>query len=591
MLRERLFAVFLGNLLFASLWALFCHRKAMDRSGAAVGGAILAASALPGSLIFAAVVSLVVLPITLKTPPFRCSSKVWAFFAGMSVCMPIAAWGASGARGALPFAEFAALPPAKNQAEVVSEARPDIVLVVADTLRGDAFADDTIPTPHLDALRERGVWTTSALAPSSQTVPSHLTLLLGLDVEAHGMRGNLSPWPSRALLQETSQVKPLATRLHEHGYRTAGIAANALLSMIPEDGQAFHEGFEVWDAMERFDPWRDFLVWKSNATWLGWMVVGPQDMPTKFVNQALRRVLYPDPRRLERYHRDEGVQAEARTHTMLEQLHGLPSPGFLFVNFMDVHAPYLPSKGAVSPEREYWLREHLRSVLKKGASGAEYSLELKGLYGREVSDLDARIGRIWARIVQSGRPTWFVLVGDHGEMFGEHGFVEHGGSNYRAEQEIPFLIAATHRNLDASFSVDPELVDVASTLLALVEGDGAQLHGRDVLHPQAQTRPRLSMRMGGCSLEAEGWKGHFRLHIQDGRTVGELMELFHTAVDPEEARNLLETEPAIAERLSGLLADRLRRDLAPQLEERVLSWGEERLLEGLGYGQAHDHGD
>jgi arylsulfatase A-like enzyme len=105
-----------------------------------------------------------------------------------------------------------------------------------------------VETPALDALRENGTWATSAVAPSNQTVPSHLSLLGAIHIEKHGCRANGSPWPSSEQLRERWDYVPLAERFRRAGYRTAGIVTNRLLRTRPEspEYQTFEEGFETW---------------------------------------------------------------------------------------------------------------------------------------------------------------------------------------------------------------------------------------------------------------------------------------------------------------------------------------------------------
>ncbi|MEN8160404.1 MAG: sulfatase-like hydrolase/transferase [Myxococcota bacterium] len=68
-----------------------------------------------------------------------------------------------------------------------------IVLVSIDTLRADrvgCYGSARAETPTLDALAARGVRFENAVAPAAITLPSHATLLTGLDPPQHGVRHN-----------------------------------------------------------------------------------------------------------------------------------------------------------------------------------------------------------------------------------------------------------------------------------------------------------------------------------------------------------------------------------------------------------------
>ncbi|MDH3687689.1 MAG: sulfatase-like hydrolase/transferase [Myxococcales bacterium] len=70
---------------------------------------------------------------------------------------------------------------------------PSVLLVTFDTTRHDAvgFAgNEAATTPHLDALAARGLVFERAYASAGITLPSHTTLLTGLEPHAHGVRDN-----------------------------------------------------------------------------------------------------------------------------------------------------------------------------------------------------------------------------------------------------------------------------------------------------------------------------------------------------------------------------------------------------------------
>ena len=70
-----------------------------------------------------------------------------------------------------------------------------IVLVTIDTLRADfvgAYTGGNAETPNLDALAESGVRFTAAISPAPLTLPSHASILTGLDPPHHGVRDNMT---------------------------------------------------------------------------------------------------------------------------------------------------------------------------------------------------------------------------------------------------------------------------------------------------------------------------------------------------------------------------------------------------------------
>ncbi len=113
-----------------------------------------------------------------------------------------------------------------SQSRGARQALPNLVLITLDTTRGDFVGElrDGSPsrTPVLDGLARSGVRYRQALAPAPLTLPSHASLLTGLDPPEHGVRDN-----STSALP--SDLPTLATELSERGYYTAAFVATRVL--------------------------------------------------------------------------------------------------------------------------------------------------------------------------------------------------------------------------------------------------------------------------------------------------------------------------------------------------------------------------
>ena len=72
---------------------------------------------------------------------------------------------------------------------------PDVVLVTIDTLRADrvgCYGHAPAQTPTLDRLALEGTRYDQCQAPVPVTLPSHATILTGLNPPRHGIRNNLT---------------------------------------------------------------------------------------------------------------------------------------------------------------------------------------------------------------------------------------------------------------------------------------------------------------------------------------------------------------------------------------------------------------
>lgn len=147
-----------------------------------------------------------------------------------------------------------------------------------DTTRADrlgCYGWDRAVTPVLDGLAARGVRFDAAYASSPMTLPSHATLLTGLEPPEHGLRVN-----GGARLPDGTDT--LATRLHDVGYRTGAFVA----AFVLDRRFGLDRGFEVYDdavgdpvpqpVPEQLSAHRagDAVV-DAALAWLGGVAAGP----------------------------------------------------------------------------------------------------------------------------------------------------------------------------------------------------------------------------------------------------------------------------------------------------------------------------
>lgn len=113
------------------------------------------------------------------------------------------------------------------------------VLVTIDTLRADrvgAYGAPAGRTPALDALAAAGARFETAISPAPLTLPSHATLLTGLDPPGHGVHHN-------GVFRLADEVPTVSEALRAQGVATAAFVAAYVL-----DGRfGLARGFDVYD--------------------------------------------------------------------------------------------------------------------------------------------------------------------------------------------------------------------------------------------------------------------------------------------------------------------------------------------------------
>jgi arylsulfatase A-like enzyme len=306
---------------------------------------------------------------------------------------------------------------------------PNVVLISVDTLRADhleiyGYGRQTMPNLTVWAEREAVVFET-AVAQAPWTLPSHVSMLTGLDPLVHGVNYH-RPAPEALLM--------LPEILYERGYRTLAVTGGAYLD--PQFG--LNQGFE------RFRYYRG-----------------------------------------ERYE-DELEQGLEVAVEWLRESSG--DPFFLFFHTYDVHEPYFarePYYGSFAGEdedsppvvtralpmrRELAFQARREMAFLGDSDGAAPDPErVRAMYDSGIAHTDRGLARLLSELEALGvaEDTIVVFTSDHGEALGEHGLAGHGDL-YDHTVLVPLIVrlpggeGAGERIAEQVRSVDlvPTLLDV-----------------------------------------------------------------------------------------------------------------------------------
>lgn len=309
---------------------------------------------------------------------------------------------------------------------------PNIVLVVLDTARADAFEpwgarDGASPT--VAQLARAGAAHPATMAPVGWTLPSHAAMFTGLlprDLGLHLVSdGDAAGY--RAVL-EANRDRTLAEVLRRSGWTTAAVSTNPVVH--PASG--FATGFEQFH--NRFSERTKGVRpqgWKAKSAWVLEVLAARLD--------------------------DGAVAVERLLAEWLRARDGRPF--FWFVNLMECHSPYLPPQpfsplGPVARVRAaieagQWLNFSAICAVSAGTpSVPEPVLErMRLLYAGAIAQLDAWIARLLHLLDASGvlDDTELVVTADHGENLGEGGLVGHAFSLDDRLLRVPFVCAGPLR--------------------------------------------------------------------------------------------------------------------------------------------------
>lgn len=271
-----------------------------------------------------------------------------------------------------------------------------VILISVDTLRPDrlgVYDGDPGTSPHIDALAREAVVFEQALAPSPWTLPSHMSMLTGLDPVAHGVK--------HEGMRLSKRVVTLAESLRKAGFRTAAFTDGGFV-----DHQfGFGQGFEIYRDRRHEDGPNGFARLLPEA--LDWLLASR--------------------------HED----------------------AFLFLHTFDAHSPYqegdaevqarFRARAAADAPDDHLLHRFQYLAQQQGQRVHEYGRlsELLADYDAGVFEADRGVGEVQDQLERTGRldNALIIVTSDHGESFADHGLhVGHGLGLMDDELHIPLIV-------------------------------------------------------------------------------------------------------------------------------------------------------
>ena len=480
-----------------------------------------------------------------------------------------------------------------------------IFLYVLDTLRPDhlgCYGYERDVSPNIDLLAKDGVLFEKCFTSTTWTRPVAASILTGAYPETHQTR-----------LRKDSFTTPL-TRLPEllqqGGYKTIGITTMGNLA----SNLGFDKGFNQY-----LDLFRD-----------------PEITSKRAKRDHVRKEL------LDLLDSKESNIALPLAEDINEKLVPLiekyqTENTFFFIWSIEPHVPY-------SPPDQFRRYSPPSSDLKEGtpedifSSGADDRKRLIDLYDDEIFYNDHCLGEIIEYLNESGiyDESMFIVIGDHGEAFFEHGGYTHGHAPYEELIHVPMVMkfpkskyAGQRVNQLVSLLDIFPTVTMASNLiinptdhrfvqgmnlLPLLDGDRESL--RDYVYSDTQT---LDFHNRYLSIRGNRWK-YLKLqkpqrkpssitklvkYIISRRLLIQIVKsplhffrnyfqksnrfLFDLQSDPGELNNLINVRPEIAEEMDRRLNEWIKANqtLAVDVEKPIGEVEESDVLkehlEKLGY--------
>lgn len=452
--------------------------------------------------------------------------------------------------------------------------KPNIVLIVSDTLRADhlpCYGNKTVIAPNISALAEDSIVFENCYAASFPTVPARADIMTGKYTFTYM---GWDPLP----LKETT----LAGTLSEAGLLTTGIVDTPFLV---RNGYGYDRGFQdfIWLRGQRSGAEHDDVVHTR---------VKEEDFfAPKTFNTAIDW--------LERHHKENF---------------------FLFIDTWDPHEPWDPpayyvkpyypdySGELISPNYWNWKEDHF----------SEKDLEIAhACYCGEITMVDRWLGLFMDRLktLRLSDNTIVIFTSDHGFYFGEHdlfgktrfrwpdnsGFEEGFIKGYKMGDQfsfrsplhkeishIPLIVhvpGTKSKRISALTSLPdlmptilefanvqvPETVQ-AKSLVKLINGEIDKVHDLVITSGALETigviqkivddQPRKIVEISPSTITTEDWEMLYSAS-------GEPVELYDARNDPGHTRNLAEEKKEIVVQLHQMYVKWLKEMKTP--EDRLVS--------------------
>jgi arylsulfatase A-like enzyme len=433
------------------------------------------------------------------------------------------------------------------------EGRPNIIIITIDTLRADHLSCYGYPrptSPHIDAFAGDAALFENACCQSSQTLPSHTSIMVGTNPRTHKVISHES------YLDE--DVTTLAEMLKARGYQTAAfISSHALDSKYHLD-----QGFDTY-----WEVHKEFSI---------------QERQIQKIQEKC-----------------------ATTDAALAWLDDASdSEFFLWIHWFDPHRPYDPParylnrfagdyKGMVSSDADF-IMNAWRQRIDLTREDVDY---LIGRYDGEIAFTDVQVGRLIDALKSRGLldNTIVVITADHGEILYEHEYYfGHDIGLYEECIMVPLIIRVP--GLDtAGLRLSPmvQSLDIMPTVLEVLGiKRPAYLEGKSLIPLlRGSDQPTTTYAFSETFPFPEKCPPRHAVRTADAKliwkeTEGDTLQrvYFDLASDPGEQNDIYASGRPEAVRLDSVLARWVAKGgLHPARVPTAEETGRLRILKSLGY--------
>jgi arylsulfatase A-like enzyme len=327
----------------------------------------------------------------------------------------------------------------------ISKSDYNIVLITIDTLRADhlsCYGYERKTTPTIDKIAEKGILFKNAIAPSSWTAPSMVSLFTSVYPANHGVvNGFVSN--KQIFDQEVfaDKLTTLTEILKAHEYTTFGVSSNLHLS----EQCGFARGFDYFKCLS-FSP-------------------------APFINKTA-------------YSWENDIKNSDKF--------------FLWIHYFDPHHFYYPRKPWIEQYTSHTLTKELyfskktiqdfKTLIPLFKEDPQTLSDVVALYDSEINYVDSYLGELIKKL-ELDKNTLMIITSDHGEEFLEHGKLDHGSHLYSELINIPLIIKLPQSKGKKVIDKQVSLIDIMPTILSLLNiPQPEQTLGNSLITPDGEVK-------------------------------------------------------------------------------------------------------
>lgn len=477
---------------------------------------------------------------------------------------------------------------------------PNVLLVVLDSVRArntSLHDHHNETTPFLRKFSDQATVFSQARAPSSWSLPSHISMFTGYHAEEHDIKSRDQRLePGHTIWEELSN----------EGYCTGVFSSNPFLTVVPV---GLRNAFEnVVGQVEQLFPEaanpREFVREEGQGHFTRYLKYSlSHDKPLQSLANGVFEKIRQDYPKFVQDSWDQTTSGWEFVDKFLNWSDECEGPWAACINLMDAHQAYEPSDeyDEWGGDKLYQMQKEIDSYMWEFIGGKRpwwQRKALEGLYDGTIRQLDSQLSTLIRQLERREvlDETLLIITSDHGEGFGEPSHIRpdgravgHGnGVLHEVALHVPLIVQYPEQKTGERIDSVVSLVEFPSVVRNVLDGKST---GRDFVtgDPVVASSSGLNERM---KRKARNYCDDLWLFDAPTRAVfmdrddGRVDKYMtwrdrHARVEIVDAQSSFSTSKAESDIVDGTFESLEDRSVATS--SRNVSEAVERRLEDLGY--------